>query len=308
MTTDEAPSSIDAATRELERRTDKEYPLPAGPIFHYTTVPGAFGVISSGKIWATHFAHLNDRDELIRGENLVLAAFAALQSDGTFDQYARAAIKAAADAFEKDAPTKKTPVFVASFSESGDLLSQWRAYGGGGQGLSLGFCFRQHLANSTEQPFMLALVQCEYDEKKIVKEATEWSRKIIGVAAELVRGVDPSQVKEFWTQVALVLLRRAAQMNLAYKAHHYRDEREWRLLVMPRDPECTTGVLLRPTHNDLVPYVEVGLSRDEVSLSEIFVGPSLEYELVKNGLGYLLKTAAESSPTKIEKSTIPYRT
>lgn len=53
-------------------------------------------------------------------------------------------------------------VCVCSFSEVGDLLSQWRAYSGGAGGFSIGFGGEFLKAASRREDFWL--VPCVYDE------------------------------------------------------------------------------------------------------------------------------------------------
>ena len=47
-------------------------------------------------------------------------------------------------------------LFVVSFSENPDLLSQWRAYTHGGSGVSIGFGTRYLLARARPQTFALS--------------------------------------------------------------------------------------------------------------------------------------------------------
>jgi hypothetical protein len=53
-------------------------------------------------------------------------------------------------------------VCVCSFSEAGDVLSQWRAYGGGAGGFSIGFAGSFLRAIVEREQFWL--VPCVYDE------------------------------------------------------------------------------------------------------------------------------------------------
>ena len=46
-------------------------PPPSEPLFHYTGSVGLEGILRSKTIRATHFLHLNDRDEVTAGEKLV---------------------------------------------------------------------------------------------------------------------------------------------------------------------------------------------------------------------------------------------
>src|SRR6187551_2383731 len=60
---------LDQMERELhEPRVDE---VPGGPLFHYTDGAGLLGIIRERQIWATHYAHVNDVEELVAGERIV---------------------------------------------------------------------------------------------------------------------------------------------------------------------------------------------------------------------------------------------
>ena len=93
-------------------------------IYHYTSVEGFFGIVQSGQLWLSDYSYLNDTRELSHGADLVAEAATELLANESWPQ--------AADLLRQWITELQSPVHrvcVASFSGSGDSLSQWRAYG-----------------------------------------------------------------------------------------------------------------------------------------------------------------------------------
>jgi hypothetical protein len=57
------------ATRPVgtkESEVSEQYPT----LFHYTTESGLYGILRSQQLWATHYAYMNDSEELRRAKTL----------------------------------------------------------------------------------------------------------------------------------------------------------------------------------------------------------------------------------------------
>lgn len=109
----------------------------------------------TGHVRATHCLYLNDRRELVEGEELVQEVVTTILHDSSSAEVRALAQDFLAihgaivsNQFVRD-------IYVASFSEEGDDLTQWRAYGGHGSGYALGLTFK--LASDTEKSRQLAL-------------------------------------------------------------------------------------------------------------------------------------------------------
>jgi hypothetical protein len=101
---------MDALDRYIGQR-------PSGYLYHYTGVSGLLGIVCKRKLWATDYQHLNDRKEYRIGERLLR------------DELAKRRLKQRERMhFESLVAKNQRGCFVLSFSESGDQLSQWRAY------------------------------------------------------------------------------------------------------------------------------------------------------------------------------------
>ena len=122
---------------------------PPSVLYHYTTQEGLLGIVSSKEIWATHTQYLNDTREFHH-------ALEILQQETTDQPVLRD---------EWYQIISGANVCVCSFSEDGDSLSQWRAYGGRASGFAIGFS-GEYLRRAFEQLGRLVPVIYEDDEQR----------------------------------------------------------------------------------------------------------------------------------------------
>ena len=107
---------------------------PPACLYHYTDQPGLLGITHSWHIWATKIQYLNDMSEF----SLALSmAKQYLEEAAAMKRYARhkwyvGMLLRSVESIER------INIFVASFSENRDSLSQWRAYGGENSGFAIG--------------------------------------------------------------------------------------------------------------------------------------------------------------------------
>ena len=103
--------------------------IPQKPLYHYTSQTGLLGIVRHREIWATNIHYLNDTAEFAHAIELVTTEFEN-----------RKGVSPKQDMFlafltKQLALFKHIDVYVCSFSEQGDLLSQWRGYCPSGNGL-----------------------------------------------------------------------------------------------------------------------------------------------------------------------------
>lgn len=252
---------------------------PEGLLYHYTTMAGVLGIVSTKTIWATHIKYLNDSMEFELAKNIGVEVAESLQKASTSDpdrriwrDVIRGINKAGIN------------ICVASFSEQGDLLSQWRGYASPG-GCSLGFdhAFLASAAAVDSWRFL----PCVYDPD----EQREVMREILLEVFETnMRLISDGSYDDFNGGDA------AARMNqLAgiFKDRSFKEEKEWRLLSRPLS--CAQEAFkLRPGASMLVPYFEKDLkdAQGVMQLQQVIAAPtphpklscsSLETLLIKHG-------------------------
>jgi hypothetical protein len=105
-------------------------------IYHYCRPEAFLEIISSRTIWASAYFALNDSTERRWGHSMFVKAADALRAE-------------AGEAFINKMGTMVTAahvgtiLMIASYSLDADVLSQWRAYTGDGQGFAIGFSATQ---------------------------------------------------------------------------------------------------------------------------------------------------------------------
>jgi hypothetical protein len=110
-------------------------------LWHYSSVQGFQGIVASKAIFATDVRFLNDRTEFIHAREIAAQVIAETGEYGANHfparEYSRKAVDLAFDS--GNLSPDRLQVFVASFSEAEDQLSQWRGYSQGSSGVSLSF-------------------------------------------------------------------------------------------------------------------------------------------------------------------------
>src|SRR5829696_3314053 len=126
-------------------------------LYHYTSQTGLKGMLNDKTIWASKIHYLNDSKEFALALKLAR------------DELARR-IKAATSKVEcsrlellRDTiyTIEGVNTCVCCFSKRGDALSQWRGYGGGDAGFSVGFT--REWFTRVKETLGLSLIRCIYD-------------------------------------------------------------------------------------------------------------------------------------------------
>ncbi|WP_329338545.1 DUF2971 domain-containing protein [Streptomyces sp. NBC_01352] len=271
-------------------------------VYHYTSAAGLLGIISTCSLHAGDVTFLNDSRELTyAGDNLLHALrqereAIALNSHMTARNLQRTpqitaelserqrrraiwgrhltkqgslgAIKSLSTLIQEleqmCGPSRSSPlhVYVSCFCENGDLLSQWRGYGGVG-GYAIGF--RSDVLEKRAKGFPVAVfenVRYGFDES-------------LTSASELF----PEYLKSGMTLMADYLRPLTLIKNDAF-----REEREWRVMVARDCIDELTKFRVGPV--GVTPFVSVDFSPEDVG--ELIVGPGPHSAERVNGTHQLL--------------------
>jgi len=242
---------------------------PPYPLFHYTGAEGFRGIVTDKAIRATDFRFLNDAAEIAAGERVVFEEAQALSRDKSLPDDGRWLLEQFVSRHDGEKLSKKTDIFIASFSERGNQLSQWRGYASQGVGYSLGFAELWTPGPSVAAGERgLALVPCDYGGASIRAEAVTRYRALAErFAAEVKKHATTKAERDGLADCLFVplLFRHAGLLELEVKDPAFEDEREWRLVSLtdPSSPEAA-GVQCRPSvEKGLVPYIEVPLTENK---------------------------------------------
>jgi hypothetical protein len=310
-------------------------PIP-GTLWHYTSHAGFQGIISSKKIWASEFRFLNDRQEFFHTKELAVKLIDE-EPESTGEAFpARDTLRSAVNIVFNSGylNAERLRIMVASFSEEGDLLSQWRGYADNSRGVSIGFdlrglrppsevrttvTFAPCLYSQTDKSALLKTVFGHYRDRlqdwwdSIVKNARKESHAGTNPNPEFIRQVIAAHQKELDATIAY------CHANLQFdflriapllKDESFCEEKEWRL-VLPWEyiflPRRDT-IEFRPTRDTLVPYIAYPLNmpgqEGPVFCKDVILGPGCHPSAA---IGVNLFLQKQEISVLARPSQIPYR-
>lgn len=276
-----------------------------GTLYHYTDAAGFVGIVQNRELWATHFRHMNDRSEFETGQKLVDEAAASIEA---VEQGLRQALMQEFRKVHDSIPlTKAMPVFVVSFSEKPDLLSQWRAYAAGGGGFSLGFNPLPNPARADHGGALaIALMRVEYDEAKLRATMTAQLRRLLDQSFAFFSANKVSFSPYIGYQIILFMLRQMGLLVPRAKHRAFEEEREWRIIAaLPRDGSL---VHHRATQRGVTPFVKIPLADGgALPLTGVVVGPLQDPVSGEHGAKSLLKSLGLPADQLVRRSEAPFR-
>jgi hypothetical protein len=268
-------------------------------LYHYTTAEGLKGLVEKQELWATDILYLNDWTEFYHGRAEFKRELEKRVVSMPKDTPDGKVAQIVSDLLDESNALGSNRVFVCSFSEKGNDLSQWRAYCQDG-GYSIGFR-RDQLAQLADRENNCNLRKCEYfgDCAHHVDRLLRFLSKKVGCES-----TDTSV-----SATELLLCKFAAE----YKDSSFLGEKEWRLISARSEPKLQ----FRARGAFLVPYITFKL--DDADLWKdvrIRVGPcsresdELRVQSVKMFLQSELKKhrLPATCRKQVKASGIPYRT
>lgn len=304
------------AQMERELVPPQKVKVPAGLVYHYTDAVGLDGILRHAVVHATHYRFMNDRTELDEGRRVVLEACNQLVTGGGLAEGPTAIVKDFARSFADPAVQSVTrDIFIASFSERGDDLGQWRAYGNRGAGYAIGIKFT--VGSPEDEPLdklLGVLLPCEYNREKALADFKGDLLDAVNIIKRYAETyMSQTGIEEMWKRAMVLALRRLGRHWLSIKSEHFRDEAEWRFIGLPgpktrKEHIKTKASLTRGT----IPYVELPLThaKPPLEVEEIIVGPTHDPEsgvlavtLLLESLGY----DRERAESIVKPSKVPFR-
>lgn len=315
-----AQVDIEELYNQLARWRDERrgrHPIP-DILYHYTDLRGLQGMFSSFKMWLSDAAYMNDplegtwvhriasnlANEVLGESALALQTRqqieAALTAPDLWDQALRSQERSSSLHFAAMEEAFR-PAFIASFTEDGDLLSQWRGYGSGGEGVSIGFDLNK-LSFSTvgavfpEDEKPPQVIKVEYDpdrQNHEVRRIFESARKVYSVHEQILSTNQYAYAR--LPRLFHDVIRDALYwLRWEFKSPYYREEREWRLVLNPM------GVFRNQTrlsNGHIVPYVEMplpqtaGKPHNDLAVPRIILGPRCPASALRSIRGMLQNLA-----------------
>jgi hypothetical protein len=275
-------------------------------LFHYTNADGLLGILRSRVFWGTDITHLNDSSELEYGIELVRR-----QLDEAARRRAQGKVAALLDAVRENFHSFGwLTAFVSCFCQEGDLLSQWRGYGGSGGGYTIGIrsCSKQDTA----------IPEPKISLRQVIYNPTEQLQLINGSIAKLEEFADYVYADNSldWNEVANKLTsffrQEVGDYLWCFKNDAFSEEQEWRFMYLtgPADP-APRSMHFRPTSGGLIPYVELDLFNLRtgdtfLDICEIVCGPALDPDRSVSTVKTLLRSLKYEG-VDVRPSRVPLR-
>jgi hypothetical protein len=305
-------------------------------LWHYTTFTGFQGIFNSKKIWATEYRFLNDQEEFNHAK-LLAQELVAEEPEFTGVCFpARETIRSAVDIAFNTGPLheERLRIMVASFSEKGDQLSQWRGYAGDSTGVSIGLDLRG-LRPPAEIGTTVTFAPCVYKEKdkRTLLKAVfaqsrnglqEWWDSVVDAALTQPLGSAESgltfgqkvvaehskEFREVHERCHTVLLFDLMRIAPLLKNESFDEEKEWRLVLPSESIHYPTKqpIEFRPIRDALVPYIAYPLlmpNQDgEILCKSLILGPG-SHASAEVGANMFFRS--KFIPLSAQRSKIPYR-
>ena len=229
-------------------------------IYHYTTQDALLNIIDKEELWATDIFYLNDFNEVRLAIRLASEKLQKMsESYSNEDLFDRIDIAsglpipsskerlALASMFRTIETFDKRPIkiYVCSFSEKGDLLSQWRGYSRGDPACSIGCKFNVLAELASEKHF--SLEKCIYEESEQENDIRNITKHIFNAITE-----EDQNSRTHITDNLKLLIRNLFKLAPTIKDTAFKEEEEWRL-ISTLEYDCKPK--FRKGLSMIVPYV-----------------------------------------------------
>ena len=268
-------------------------------VYHYTSLEGFVGIVSSRSVWMTEFAYLNDRREVRYGLDLLLETVNAL-----LEIAPDANVRDLLSTWKEKLGGAKNRICIASFSGDDDSLSQWRAYGP----IAVGFPVRSlslHVDQGRLQPV-------DYDLTSQKKLVEIYVHHLVSTFQADLQGNRLERIPHVYHKLDLLV-----ELAVFFKDPAFRAENEYRLTYIDL-PEIFESMGIksparsfRAVRGRLVPYVpstQVRLSEHRdfpLEISEVVLGPETD-DLLEQGVREFLDENGLKQ-VQVRRSRVPLR-
>jgi hypothetical protein len=222
--------------------------------------------------------HLNDSEEYLRANRLLREEIAKRLKDSAtlklpFSEWL--------ETIGDDDLREKEDVFIASFSEKADLLSQWRAYTRCDDAYSIGFTadeLKPAISVSAGQ-----LVKCVYqqeEQKLLLSNFLDYIYKHVQRNEKLHGPKVCGWMERMYSATIRILA--------AIKNPSFEEEQEWRIIV----GNDTRNTCFRSGRFGVVPFYKLPLATDEqnrLRFSDVVIGPTSDRKAAEYAVGQLIR-------------------
>lgn len=269
------------------------------PLYHYTNLDGLKGIVENHDLWLTHARYSNDEREITLGLGIAREVVELLKKSTR-----RKAQHAYFDRLlELLDPTTPVDAYICCFCEADDRLSQWRAYGGDGNGVSLEVVPADFAEFTGYRPAgVLSLWKVHYQRPKqlnLMREAVEWTFRRYGTRPPAELAAIARRIIDFFIPT--------------FKDAGFSEEAEWRLIFVPvlgtLNPHfrVARGMMTRYYGlKELVAAAGTAAPTWRLPIHGVRIGPS-PHKVLNSLSTVSLLVSAGYEGVRVEQSLIAYR-
>lgn len=299
----QAPVKTEFAHRVARKyKDDPEYRPLSGPLHHYTSLDALLSIVKTKSLWATNVRYLNDSSESELGLKLMrqVAEEARKTAEGIDSEFLTHLVE-----WLDGHRLKGESVYVLSFSERHNQLSQWRGYTNYGQGVCLSI--DSFLLVERMQAQGWTFQNCRYNQISQLTWADAILSRIRREAATNYTGIEEDKRKGF-DAVLQNCLSELLQVSATIKHEAFAEEREVRF-ISPMINIDDDRVAYRVKGTTRVPYVHFRLvnGEDNLAIRQIMVGPGSTQNLMQSTITRVVNENRLKEPCIVSCSQIPYR-
>ena len=287
-------------------------------LYHYTDLNGLIGIVQNQALWATNVQFLNDKNEQKYGIELVKEIAESIKNNQN-EKVIELIINHVEDRAKLDD-------YITCFSKNGDLLGQWRAYANNGSGVSIGFNHSQWTSDLFPRPHGTHVIYDEIYHRCEIKRMLE----------DFISFMDGYKEEIEWVTIpyeevtAMLIIDNISTYIKSFKHPCFKEEDEYRFIFKENQGIFKEGrdyeIQFRTNNKMVIPFIKLensyqkfdkNLPEDHpkpitfeeekrLPITEIIIGPNLDFELVKEGIEILLNKNGYKN-VEIKKSALPYR-
>ena len=263
-------------------------------LYHYTSLDGFKGIVSSNNIWLSNSMKTNDYKEIKWITELLKDMYP--KKETVISKFNEEYNKWISDYFRPH---------ICCLSYNYDQLSQWRGYGNDGKGICIGFNqkYFNQIREIENKEFQVEEVIYDLEtQKSMVRDFISKSDFFSFIDKSNINGIN-----------GLLLTAPILEMGIKFKHNSFCEEQEVRLIhgnnELAAEPDMFN---YRFTEDDLISYIEIPLSskkinNQEKAINEIIIGPKCKITS-KELKEYLIYSGNTSSlEVDIKHSNSSYR-
>lgn len=271
-------------------------------LYHYTDLTATVGIISENEFWLTNLFYLNDKYEYEVGLNL----FKEYLKDKKSEFVDNPKISIFLNTLDSAVDYLETEnVYIMSFSEQSDLLSQWRGYADNCKGTRIELSSLEML--KTNGILILPCIYSKQEQYDYISHIVDNAIQVFNKTPEL--GITNKEnfgdlEKPFSDAIQKAGSEFISKANVAcaiIKDKSFSEENEWRLINFKENK-----LFFRTKSHYVVPFIKMKISNINNHLTNIMTCSSPEPSISEKSIRFLLNKKGFDS-TKLSRSEIPYR-